>query len=281
MKFKSIPFTKYNGTGNDFIIIDNRENLLEENEISNFTISACRNKTGIGADGILIFEKSNKADFKMRIINADASEAEMCGNGARCIVHFAYLINCTSKNMVFETIAGDISGEVKDNNIVKVKLTDPFDFKKNISIKYKDQNLDLFFINTGVPHTILFVDDVKDVDVFNTGRFIRNHEIFKPAGTNVNFVQVLSDNEVSIRTYERGVEDETLACGTGITASSIMSSLIKNTSSPVCTKTKNNDILNVFFKIEDDVIKDVFLEGEVQPVFSGITEFDGSKIFVE
>ena len=218
----------------------------------------------------------------MRIINADGSEPEMCGNGARCIAHFAYTINCVGKNMVFETLAGLISGEVKNSNIVKVKLTQPFGFKKDISIQYNNKPQTLHFINTGVPHVVLFTKNIEKPDVFNIGQFIRYHRKFRPAGTNVNFIQVINQHYIMVRTYERGVENETLACGTGATASAIITSLLNKTAPPVKVRTRSNEILTVYYKIKDaDKIEDVFLEGTVTPVFSGITEFDGKKLFVE
>ncbi len=281
MKLKNITFTKYSSAGNDFIIIDNCKKLLKENDIPKFTVAACKLKTGIGADGVILLEKSSKADFKMRIINADSSEAEMCGNGARCIAHFFNTINHTKKKIVFETLAGLITGEIKKNNVVKVKLTSPFGFKKNIKIKYNKKKLTVHFINTGVPHTILFVKNIEKVDVFNIGRYIRTHKLFQNAGTNVNFVQVIDRHKVYVRTYERGVEDETLACGTGVTACSIVSAIIKKTVSPVNVKTRGGAILKVSFKLTgNNSFEDVFLEGDVLPVFFGITKFNGKKIFI-
>ncbi len=279
---RSISFAKYNGTGNDFIVIDNRNKFLTGKDIFEFTRLACEPKTGIGADGVILLEKSNKADFKMRIINADGSEPEMCGNGARCISHFAYTINCAKEKMVFETLAGLITGEVNNSNNIKVKLTQPFGFEKDISILYNNKPIKLHSINTGVPHVAIFTKNIEKPDVLNTGRFIRNHRKFRPAGTNVNFVQVINQHYIIVRTYERGVENETLACGTGVTASAIITSLLKKTAPPVKVRTRSNEILKVYYEItNDDKIENVFLEGKVTPVFSGVTEFDGKKLFVE
>ncbi|MBU1075791.1 MAG: diaminopimelate epimerase [Spirochaetes bacterium] len=282
MKLKNIAFAKYSGTSNDFILIDNRKDILKGKDISKFTIAACRPKSGIGADGVILLEKSRNADFKMRIINPDASEAEMCGNGARCVAHFANAINFVKKKMTFETIAGMIEGEVKSKNIIKVKLTDPFGFKKDIKIKYKGKDLTAHFINTGVPHTVLFVSNLEKADVFNIGRFIRYHKLFQKAGTNVNFVQVTDRHNIIVRTYERGVENETLACGTGMTASSLISSVIKKTVSPVRVKARSGEYVSVYFNCDEKGnFSRVYLEGEVLPVFSGITRFNGKNILVE
>ena len=218
----------------------------------------------------------------MRIINADGSEPEMCGNGARCVAHFANIINCSGKTMEFETLAGLVSGEVMNNDIVKVKLTQPFGFKRDIKIKYNNKDMNLCFINTGVPHAVVFTTNIQKIDVSGMGGFIRNHKIFSPAGTNADFIQLKDRHNIIVRTYERGVEDETLACGTGVTASAIISSLLGKTTSPVNVQTRSNETLKVYFKTNDNKdINDVFLEGRVTPVFSGVTEFDGKKLFVE
>lgn len=266
---RSIPFAKYSGTGNDFILIDNRKRVLKEKDISNFTQLACELKTGIGADGVILLEESRRADFKMRIINADGSEPEMCGNGARCITHFANIINCAGKKMEFETLAGLISGEIKSKDIIRVKLTRPFGFKKDIKIKYKNRQMSLDFINTSVPHVVIFTNNIRRADVFNMGRFIRNHRIFKPAGTNANFVQIRGRHNILVRTYERGVEDETFACGTGAVASAIVASELHSVESPVKVRTHGGGVLTIYFKKKGSEYKEVFLEGGVKLVYEG------------
>ncbi len=264
----NIEFYKYSGSGNDFIVIDNRKKLIPGKKIFSFTKKVCDRKTGIGGDGVLLLENSKKADFRMRIINADGSEAEMCGNGARCMADFAYRKNIVERNMLFETLAGLITGKIKKNS-VKVKLTEPYDLKKNITLKYKNKKFILYFINTGVPHTVIFVNNIEKIDVHNIGSFIRHNKIFAPAGTNVNFVKIIDTHKILVRTYERGVEGETLACGTGSTASAILSSVIKNTKSPVSVKTRGGEILKVYFSLNENKLADVFLEGKVKQVFTG------------
>jgi len=280
---RSISFAKYSGTGNDFILIDNRNNIFKKrNELLKFVKLACIPKLGIGADGVILIEKSEVADFKMRIFNPDGSEPEMCGNGARCGAHYAFVLNYVKKKMTIETLAGVISAEIKSKYIVKVKLSKPHSFQDNIKIKYKNKSLTAYHLNTGVPHTIIYSKNLEKEDVINLGRFIRYHKIFEPAGTNVDFVKVINNNSIEIRTYERGVENETLACGTGASASAIISGILKKVKSPVSVKTKSGEILKVYFKIfEDNQIDDVFLEGKVIPIFSGVTEFDGKRLFVE
>jgi len=254
-----LEFYKYSGTGNDFVIIDNRKKVLKN--IFKFAIKVCDRKNGVGADGLLLIENSKVADFKMRIINSDGSEAEMCGNGARCIAHFTFFKKIASKNMNFETKAGIIDAYVK-GSYVKVKLTKPHSFRQGIRIKYKDKDYELFFINTGVPHAVIFVDNLENIPVEELGRYIRYHDEFKPAGTNVNFVKIINEKEIAIRTYERGVEAETLSCGTGSTASAIISSFVRNMQEPIIVRTKGGEKLKVY-------LSPVYLEGKVKQIFKG------------
>lgn len=278
--FKLIKFDKYSGSGNDFIIIDNRRRIVNKN-VSEFVRKVCERRVAVGADGVLLLENSVVSDFKMRIINADGSEAEMCGNGARCIAMYAYKNGIVGKSMTFETIAGIMEADIVDDLTVKVKLTEPFDYKEDIKLKLNNgSEYKALFINTSVPHTIIFVDkDYDKFDVVSAGREIRNHKYFAPAGTNVNFVKVAKDNSIYIRTYERGVEDETLACGTGSTAAALISAIKYNLKTPVKVITRSKIVLKIHFN--DEKIKelkkgiissennyDIFLEGEVRYVYS-------------
>jgi len=263
-----LVFYKYSASGNDFIIIDNRDKIIKERDITRYAVKLCDRKNSIGGDGLLLLERSRKADFKMRIINSDGSEAEMCGNGARCIAHFAALKKIATESMRFETLAGIIDAIVKGTR-VKVKLTQPHSLERNIKIKYRQKRLILHYINTGVPHTVIFVKNLDRVNVKEIGRYIRFHKRFAPAGTNVNFVQILNQHHIAIRSYERGVEDETLACGTGATDSAIISAIIKDAKAPVVVSTKGGEKLRIYFKIEDNTITEVFLEGKIYPVFTG------------
>ncbi len=268
---RGMEFFKYSGSGNDFIIIDNRDNVIKERDLKRSAILLCDRKKGIGADGLLLIEKSSCSFFKMRIINSDGSEAEMCGNGARCIAHFAFFKKVAPANMRFETLAGLIDAVVKDNTKVKVKLTQPYGLRKDIKISYKNKKFILYYINTGVPHTVIFVNNNLDkVNIKDIGRYIRYHKYFAPAGTNVNFVKIIDKHNIEIRTYERGVEDETFACGTGATASAIISGIIRNIDSPVKVKTKSRERLKIYFKInQNDVVDNVYLEGKITPIFKG------------
>lgn len=224
----------------------------------------CARRTGVGADGILLLEESAEQDFKMRIINADGSQAEMCGNGAGCIAKFAYSLGICKEETIFETLAGPICAQIKEDQ-VKLKMSDPFDLNLGQDLDGQE----IHFINTGVPHTIIISDEIDRVDVVGMGRQIRHHSRFQPAGTNVNFIRILDKGNIKIRTYERGVEDETLACGTGSVAGAIISSLLGFTQSPIFVKTKSHETKTVYFDLVGQEIKNVYLEGKVNFVYAG------------
>ncbi|MFH1715346.1 MAG: diaminopimelate epimerase [Elusimicrobiota bacterium] len=269
---QKIKFTKMHGSGNDFVMLDNRANTLPENK-NLLAQRLCDRIAGIGADGLIIIESSNDSDFKMRIINQDGSEAEMCGNGARCAAHFAYSLGIVKNKMKFTTLAGPIGAEIVDDKI-NVRMIDPVDFEKDIELDLdKFGKMKAYYINTGVPHVVIFVDDIDDVDVKEMGRSIRYNKHFKPKGTNVNFVQVINSEIIKVRTYERGVENETLACGSGSTAAAIISGLEKGAAPPVKAHTRGGEILEINFKIEKyDEIREVYLKGSVHVSFHGEME---------
>ncbi|MDR0985188.1 MAG: diaminopimelate epimerase [Endomicrobium sp.] len=269
----NINFTKLTAAGNDFIVIDNRTKFIVKDKYNVLAKQLCDRKYSIGADGLILLENSNISNFKMVYFNSDGSHACMCGNGGRAIAKFAYDINIVDQNMNFETDAGIIKASILPNNKVKLYLYDPKNLRQNINILIKNKKIILDFIDTGVPHAVMFVNDIKNVDVFNLGQSIRLHETFNNCnGTNVNFVKVSQDNNdtIFVRTYERGVENETLACGTGVIASSIISVIKGFVNSPVTVITKNNDILKVSFNHNDNIIKAVALEGPAFIVFKGI-----------
>ncbi|MBI3991398.1 MAG: diaminopimelate epimerase [Candidatus Omnitrophica bacterium] len=263
---KKIAFVKMCGAGNDFVVIDNRN--VKVPRLKRFAQEVCDRKRGVGADGLLLLEKSNRADFKMRIFNPDGSEPDMCGNGARCIAFYANRNRAASDKMTFETRAGLISAGVKGKN-VKLKLNGPLKPALDIKLNIDGKTLIVSRINTGVPHAVVFVNNLTSVNVKGLGKKIRYHKRFSPAGTNVNFVKVSGKHSISIRTYERGVEDETLACGTGSTASALISSLVKGVISPVNVNTYGGDILKIYFEKSGEGFKNVFLEGKVKEVFEG------------
>ena len=263
---KKIEFYKMSGSGNDFIIIDNRSNIVDESDLSNFIVNVCRRKMSVGADGVILVENTDNADFKWRFFNSDGSVAEMCGNGARCVARFAYLNNIAGSNMSFETLAGLVNAEVIEER-VKVKMTDPFDLETDVTIDLKNGLTSIYSINTGVPHVVMVKNSIDDIDIVKIGREIRYHDRFSPAGTNVNFVCHIKDNTIAIRSYERGVEDETLACGTGAAASAIVMAHKMKLDSPLSVLTRSGEYLNIFFKEKEGQYYDIYLEGDARIIY--------------
>lgn len=265
-----LPFAKMSGAGNDFIIIDHRQQRIPESEQSAFAQQVCRRKFSVGADGLILIENSEKADFKWRFYNADGSVAEMCGNGARCAARFASLSGIAGTSMRFQTIAGIIEAEVMDDgDTVSLRMTDPTGCLLGRQIEVLERRLEVSSIDTGVPHAVIFIDE-EDFPVKQWGKAIRFHPMFQPAGTNVNFVRLLADGSLHVRTYERGVEDETMACGTGAVASAIIAGLYRRTAVPVQVLTSGGERLTVVFSIRgDDSIGDVHLQGPARLIYEG------------
>ena len=267
-----LHFYKMNGAGNDFIVIDNRD---LQSSLDTETIEAlCDRHRGIGADGLLAVEPSeNGADYKFRYYNADGGEAEMCGNGARCFGRFtAHLTDEMKDKVTFETIAGTLAAEMVGDD-VRIAMSEPKDLRMSVNTRISGLDADLHFVNTGVPHVVVFVNDLDDLDVFQHGRTIREHEDFAPAGTNANFAKVLAPNHIAIRTYERGVEDETLACGTGMVASALVHHLLTGATSPIKVDVEGGDTLEIGFeKTGDQAFTNVTLTGPADFVFEGEIE---------
>ena len=261
-----IPFMKMSGSGNDFILIDHRRPFFSKAQMQELARKVCRRRISVGADGLIFIESSERADFKWQFFNADGSEAEMCGNGGRCAARFAYLKGITVPSLTFETVAGILSAEVEGMR-VKLELTNPHSLKLDEPLAVEGKSLTVSSLNTGVPHAVLFVEDVEGWNVVRTGRIIRNHPHFAPSGTNVNFVRVEKGSHLIVRTYERGVEDETLACGTGVVASSLISAFKEFVTSPVSVKTQGGEVLKVYFEIEGKEVKKVYYEGDVHIIY--------------
>jgi len=258
-----VNFTKMVASGNDFVLIDGSRELGIRS-FSELAQNICNRKCGVGADGLLLLEKSKIADIRMRIFNPDGSEAEMCGNGARCSV--LYL---GRSNAGLETKAGIIQSQLRGDN-VRIKLTGPRNIRLDIPIKVNNRNLKANFIDTGVPHAVIFVEGLDEIHVSQIGRVIRNHKRFAPRGTNVDFVEILGKDLISIRTYERGVEDETLACGTGAVASAlIFATRCSLVSTKINVITKSREILKVYFDRINNKFSDVCLEGKAKIVYKG------------
>jgi diaminopimelate epimerase len=261
-----IPFMKMSGSGNDFILIDHREPFLKEDRLKEFIRKVCHRRVSIGADGFILIEGSEKADFKWRYYNADGSEAEMCGNGGRCAARFAQLKGITGPSLKFETLAGILSAQVNGEK-VKLEMTKPFGLKLDETIFIDGEERIFSRINTGVPHAVFFVEDLEGLDVLRIGRTVRYDPYFKPSGTNADFVRLEKGPQLSIRTYERGVEGETLACGTGVVAAALVAAFKGLVQSPVSIKTRGGEVLTVHFEIEAKEVKRVFFEGDVHIIY--------------
>ena len=240
-----VAFWKMNGAGNDFIVIDHRKPLIPPHRMSEFARKVCRRKFSVGADGLFLLEPSAKADFSWRFFNADGSEAEMCGNGARCVARFAYMHGMAAARMRFETLAGIVEATVSDTQVT-ITMPAPHSLALNLHLEHSVPGGEAHSINTGVPHLVIFVDALDQVDVAGLGRQLRYHPQFAPAGTNVNFVKRTGDG-MRIRTYERGVEDETMACGTGVAAAALVAAAKGYAQSPVTMTTSGGVSLTVLW----------------------------------
>jgi len=265
---KTIPFLKMSGSGNDFIIIDNREAVVPEAQLMRLVIGACRRKMSVGADGMIFIESSANRDFKWRFFNADGSLPDMCGNGARCAARFAFMHGIAGRQMAFDTLAGTIEATVGDDT-VKIRMTAPRDLKTGTMLDLEGTPTAVGSVNTGVPHVVMVVDDIEAVAVAETGRLIRYHPNFAPDGTNANFVAVKENGTIFIRTYERGVEDETLACGTGNVAAALILAHERGLTSPVTLTTRSGGNLTVHFSTQGGRYQDVFLEGDARVIYRG------------
>jgi diaminopimelate epimerase len=263
-----VPFWKMQGSGNDFVLIDHRRPFLAEEERANLVRKVCAPKFGVGADGLIFIEPSAKVDFRWRFFNADGSEAEMCGNGGRCAARFAFLNGIAPENLAFETLAGIIHAEVQGRR-VKLELSRPHSLQLNLEIPLADQSWTGHFVNTGVPHVILPVADLDTAPVDRVGRAIRFHPLFQPAGPNVNFIRISGPQEVQVRTYERGVEAETLACGTGSVAAALIASRLQALRSPIAVHPSSGETLTIYFEDQNGNFQSVYLEGEAAVVFQG------------
>ena len=282
-----LKFTKMNGAGNDFVMLDNRDNslTLEKSVIAKI----CDRHRGVGADGMLVVEPAQDgADFRMRYYNGDGGEAEMCGNGARCFARFARRISGKGGDVSFETIAGVIRAQMIGDN-VRIQMSEPHSLALNQSLSAGTAKIVVHSLNTGVPHAVVFVGDsakpgdgasthpllhslrenLDAVDVRTLGNALRFHPHFAPKGTNVNFVTQTGPNAIAIRTYERGVEDETLACGTGMVACALILGELAGASSPVQVKVRGGDTLEIAWEKTGDTWRDVTLTGPADFTFDG------------
>ena len=260
-----IRFAKYSGSGNDFIMLDNRDGTFPVTP--HLVAGMCARGVSIGADGLILVEPSEKAAVRMRYYNSDGSEVEMCGNGARCFVAFARELGITTEPLVFETMERVLSGWT-DGDAITVELGEARDTRLNVDLRVDGVKYRAHFTNTGVPHVVIFCYQLEQVDVETVGRSIRFHDEFQPNGTNVDFVQV-TGGDLGIRTYERGVEAETLACGTGVAAAAVISNLVGELKPPVNVQVRSGDVLTVDYRRDGDTFAGITLSGRVTHVYDG------------
>jgi diaminopimelate epimerase len=263
-----LEFTKMNGAGNDFVLLDNRAQAIKLTRAQ--IVRLCDRHRGVGADGVILLIPSNsgKADWAWEFFNSDGSTGEMCGNGARCFARFVQRCTGLQRDFTFETEAGVISSRFLGQDVT-VSLTPPDGLRLNERLELSTGSQTVHSLNTGVPHAVLFVPDADKAMIQQLGPEIRRHSHFAPKGTNVNFVQVLGRDHIRVRTYERGVEGETLACGTGVTASALISARVHQLSSPIRVQVQGGDQLEVSFEETKGGFTAVRLTGPAEFVFEG------------
>jgi diaminopimelate epimerase len=265
-----LRFIKMNGAGNDFVMIDNRAGEVRLN--SKQIVRICDRHRGVGADGILLLEKStNGADFRMRYYNRDGGEAEMCGNGARCFARFANKVAGAGDKISFETPAGIIGARLHEESVT-LEMSEPKDLRMNVRLQIESEEAVVHYINSGVPHVVVPVARIDMVNVRSKGEKMRRHEMFAPNGANVNFLEKRGPKKIAIRTYERGVEDETLACGTGVVASALVFAATENVSGTVGVLVRGGSELMVGFDRSAGQFHNVTLTGPAEFVFEGTIE---------
>ncbi|MCE2983534.1 MAG: diaminopimelate epimerase [Parachlamydia sp.] len=262
-----IPFAKYAGCGNDFIIFDGRKSPLPPFPIP----SLCNRHRGIGADGVIIIENSLQAHAKMRIFNADGSEAEMCGNGIRCLIHSLFSKGGCPPACLIETAQGVLKGKI-ENASISIEMGNPQDVLWDIPFEIEKRTYRMHSLNTGVPHAVFFVEHLSQINLKSFGPYVRFHSFWQPKGTNVSFAEKRGDGQFAIRTYERGVESETLACGTGATAVALAASYEFNLQAPLSIMTESGESLQIDFKGKGGQFSEVVMKGPVQFIYNGEIE---------
>jgi diaminopimelate epimerase len=270
-----IEFVKMTGSGNDFIVIDNRKRVIDPATAPEWVKSVCRRALSVGADGVILIENDpqGEVDFAWRFFNSDGSEAEMCGNGGRCAVRYAHDIGLADgAAMVFRTAVGLIHGWMLGERDMRVGLTQPTGYRAAVEVPLPEGAATVAYIDTGVPHAVWSVENVHELNVGVLGRQVRQSPVFAPRGANVNFVEVTGPHEATIRTYERGVEDETLACGTGCAAAAIALGLEGKVTLPVRLKTRGGDVLTVDYRVENGQVVDLTFQGPVRYVARGVID---------
>ncbi len=265
-----VAFSKYSGLGNDFILLDNRSKIIPSDNPLLFK-SLCHRQQGIGADGVILLEDHLSADCAMRIFNSDGTEAEMCGNGIRCLAKFLKVLGFEGSSHTIKTMHRLIEVSCLDEKVL-ARMGSPTTIRWNKRISLDHEEYEYHHLDTGVPHVIIFVDNIDNIEVKQLGRRLRFHPYFEPRGANINFVAVDSIDTLSIRTYERGVEEETLACGTGATASALAYAHEQNIKGPITVKVKNGDYLEIGYSTKGGDFFDVSMTGPAINIFEGIIE---------
>lgn len=267
-KTSGIKFWKMSGSGNDFILLDNRDGALRMDGMGRFVQRLCRRRESVGADGLILVLASREYDFGWRFFNADGGEVEMCGNGGRCVARYASERGIAGTSMTFDTRIGPVAAHVQ-GRWVKVRMPDPSAIRRDLELDVEPRGSRADFITVGVPHVVVYADALEDLPVVEWGRGIRHHPEFAPRGTNANFIRVVSPDRIEIRTYERGVEDETLACGTGSIAAALVAASRGMVHSPVAVTTWGGEALRIHFSRRDDLFADVWLEGSTSLIYKG------------
>ncbi|MFA7159025.1 MAG: diaminopimelate epimerase [Kiritimatiellia bacterium] len=262
-----IKFWKMHGAGNDFILVDDRAGVFPVRD-RRWISRACSRHDGIGSEGLILLQKSGQASFFMRFFNPDGSGADMCGNGLRCAARLALDLGIAGRKMTIETRSGILNASVAGTG-VRVSMPLASDARLAFPVRALGRRYICSLINTGVPHLVIATGNLEAVDLPGLGPALRYHRAFAPAGTNVDFMQVTGRHSIAVRTYERGVEAETPACGTGITACAVVAALLGKAQPPVRVKCRHGDMLEVDFTIRGNGVEDIALAGPAKYVFSG------------
>lgn len=270
----TIHFLKASGAGNDFVVLNNMNQCLKM-ELAPLARALCDRHLGVGADGLLVLEPSDCADFRMVYLNADGSSGGMCGNGGRCAALIAWLSGMAGRESSLEALDFVYTATLETGGI-RLSMKDPRGFRSGIDVTIGSTTFSCHSIDTGAPHTVVFLPEIETVDVVTVGRAIRNAQTFQPSGTNVNFVKLGGKSAIEIRTYERGVENETLACGTGSVAGAVAGALVHDLEFPVGVRVRSGALLRVHARREGVSVTNVVLEGPAEVLFQGDIEYDSS-----
>lgn len=271
----AITFIKASGAGNDFVVLDNMDGHLAMDK-GPLARALCDRHQGIGADGLLLLEQSRIADFRMLYFNADGSTGGMCGNGGRCVARVAHLSGIVGRQCRFEALDFVYAADIGDTSI-RLSMKDPKGIRSPIAARAGGQEFSCHPIDTGAPHAVVFVDDIENLDVVSVGRSLRYAPAFQTEGTNVNFARLAGGNAIELRTYERGVENETLACGTGSVAAAVVAALLHDLQFPIDVRVRSGATLHIHARRSGMSVTDVVLEGPAEIRFQGTVLYDSAR----